>query len=115
MADDKELKAEEQKALQAENKKLASENATLKEGIASQNEIISGLNQALIEKEVEIEASAKYPVFKLGKESYELVIPRFIHKHKGERIEVDQTVLTGNKELLAELVSRGSEALKLKG
>ena len=122
MADDKELKAEEQKALPVENKKeddpskkLNEQIEALKAELLAKDQLIAELNKLLSEKEIEVLASAKYPVFTVGKKQYELVISNFIHKHKGERIEVDKDVLVQNKELLAELIERGSGALKLKG
>jgi TolA-binding protein len=117
-ADLKKSQASEKKALEAADKSAAdreTEVNALKSQIGSLNGIIAELNQTIQQKDEQGKHAGKRPVFKVGKETYGLRIPNFIHNFNGERIEVNAKVLEGNPELLADLVKRGSGALVKKG
>lgn len=110
---EKEATVEEVKKLQAENKKLADELVSLNEAVAKKDEFIKGLNEAIAEKDEAAQSNSKRPVIKVGKEQYSLRFPRFFHNFKGVKTEVDKKVLEENPELAKELVEKGSGALVL--
>lgn len=134
MAEKKELTAEEIKALQDENKTLTEFNAKLssaleksekarveaEEGSKKKDVIIEELNEEISKKDDAVaeaaEKSAGKPIIKVGKESYKLVVKKFVHNYKGKRVEVDEETLRKDADLVKDLIKISSGVLvKLEG
>lgn len=106
------LKSDSEADIQSLKDSHAEEIEGLNSQIASLNDVIKELNEALEAKDSEVKSLGKRPVFKSGKKQIELRIKKFIHNFKGERIEVDQKVLESNPELVTELLNINSAALR---
>jgi predicted RNase H-like nuclease (RuvC/YqgF family) len=93
---------------------LTEENQTLKATVEGLTKAIEELNAALAAKDADLGKSIK-PVVKLGKDSYELLVPKFSFKHNGKAVIVTKALLESDANLLKAVVDSGTTILRKKG
>lgn len=86
---------------------LEAENKSLKEQNESQKGIIEELNTEVAAKDEENSKLKKNPVYKVGKDEYELVIAKSKASYEGKVVDITAESLKEDKKLLKHCVDKG--------
>lgn len=114
IADFNELKASHEETVQ-NNEALITQIEQLKLENEALKESLEELNEELAKVTKESEAKNAYPLIKVGKEVFELRVPKFITRKDGKNITVTKEVLEADPDLLRTLVAKGSNIIVKKG